>query len=78
MLQFADLHAFEHDATDVDCHICQMVSSEDVNDGFIPSIVLDIPEPILLPIDTTILSKDIEKVTAITLLTHNNKAPPRA
>ncbi len=76
-IQLADLHVFDHDANDLDCNVCQLVS-ENQNDGYIGADIIEIPCVIAIPADVVRSSYEQKYFDSSNNYSFLNKAPPAA
>ncbi|WP_109436347.1 hypothetical protein [Aquimarina sp. AU119] len=76
-IQLADLHVLGHDANDIDCNVCQMVS-ENPNDGYISTEIIEIPSVITIPANVVRIKYVQQYFDYSSKYSFLNKAPPAA
>ncbi len=76
-IQLADLHVLGHDANDIDCTVCQMIS-ENPNDGYISIEVIEIPSVITIPANVVRINYVQQYFDYSSKYSFLNKAPPAA
>ncbi|MBP2831170.1 hypothetical protein J8281_03130 [Aquimarina sp. U1-2] len=78
LIQFVDLHVFDHEANDVDCQLCQMTSEDTKDDGYLNVDSIEIPSIITIPSNVVRNSYEQHYFDSPTQYLFFNKAPPTA